>query len=163
MNPDICCRQQPPNGERYSVEEVSWQEAKAFKWIASQQAGCDLGEPAIQLWINKHWSGFLRSRWIEHLQGKRCWLELGEEDFGLLNREFNDQQSLLNPIVSYLIDGKENLEIIAWAVSSQVPVDAIVRILERINVNARRLIAKYDGEWKVEADQCHIVKSNPVI
>src|SRR5260221_721534 len=64
--------------------------AQRFKWIESEKAGCDLGEAAIRRWVKEHWWGYLRARWLEHLQGRRFWVELDRGDFGLLLREFHD-------------------------------------------------------------------------
>lgn len=66
-----------------SLHQCAEQEALQFKWIESQKAGHDLGETAIRTWIGEHWRGFLRHRWLEHLQGKTFWIELDQRDFGL--------------------------------------------------------------------------------
>ena len=69
---------------RMSLHECGEEEARRFKWIESEKAGRDLGETAIRTWIGQHWNGFLRQRWLEHLQGKTFWIELDQGDFGLL-------------------------------------------------------------------------------
>ena len=71
-----------------SLQRFGQEEAQRFKWIQSEKEGRDLGDHAIKLWVLQHWNGFLRQRWIEHLQGKTCWIELQKEDFGLLQRRF---------------------------------------------------------------------------
>src|ERR1700689_2309110 len=76
--------------EKCSVYIESEKEAQQFKWIESEKAGCDLGEAAIRRWVKEHWWGYLRARWLEHLQGKRFWVELARGDFGLLQRRFHD-------------------------------------------------------------------------
>ena len=65
--------------------------------------------------MQEHWWGYLRARWLEHLQGKRFWVELDRGDFGLLQREFHDQPLLLDRILDRLKAGQENLDIICWA------------------------------------------------
>ena len=55
---------------RMSVHDQGEQEAKRHKWIESEKAGRDLGESAIRCWVREHWNGFLRARWLEHLQGR---------------------------------------------------------------------------------------------
>lgn len=127
-----------------SVVMVSRQEAAEFRWIESERAGCDLGEPALKRWVKDHWWGFLRARWVQHLQGTCFWIELGQEDFGILEREFQDRGPLLNDIVNHLKDGKENLDIIHWADQRNIPVDPIINILERLDINGHRLIHEYD-------------------
>ena len=100
-----------------SLQRCGQEEAQRFKWIQSEKEGRDLGDHAIRLWIRQHWNGFLRHRWLEHLQGKTCWIELQKEDFGLLQREFRDSP-LLDPILERLQVLKENLDIILWAQTS---------------------------------------------
>ena len=56
--------------DRCSVYRESRDEAERHKWIESQHAGRDLGEVAIRQWVQQHWNGFLRARWLEHLEGK---------------------------------------------------------------------------------------------
>ncbi len=152
MSLEECCCLEPEAGERFSVSQMSRQEADQFKWIESQKAGCDLGETALKRWIAEHWWGFLRARWIEHLQGSRCWIELDEKDYGLLNREFHDQKPLLDKIVSRLIQGMDNLEIIRWALDSQLPLEPIFNILERLDINGHRLILEYNNAAAEETD-----------
>ena len=126
-----------------SIFEEGWREACRFKWIASEQARQDIGESAIRLWVREHWNGFLRARWVEHLYGRRFWIELDQNDFGLLTREFRDSK-LLRPILDQLIQRKENLDVIRWAqneidlgrISS---VEEVLEILEALDINSRRL------------------------
>src|SRR6476646_2862782 len=103
--------------ERSSVHADGEQEALRYKWIESEKAGRDLGETAIRRWVQNHWWGYLRARWLEHLQGKRFWVELDRGDFGLLLRRFQDHQILLDRILDRLKAGQENLNIIQWALT----------------------------------------------
>src|SRR4051794_7138185 len=113
-----CC---PPSSEapravtRMSLHEHSLAEAQRHKWIVSEQAGCDLGEWAIRNWIRNHWNGYLRDRWLEHLEGRRFWIELDHDDFGLLHRVFQDS-ALFDEIFRRVKDGEENLDILCWAI-----------------------------------------------
>jgi len=63
-------------GQRASVYAECEKEANRFKWIESEKAGRDLGEQAIRRWVKEHWWGYLRARWLEHLEGKQFWEEL---------------------------------------------------------------------------------------
>src|SRR5579871_3458495 len=81
-----------------SVYSDCIEEENKYKWIESEKAGYDLGEKCIRRWVKEHWSGYLRARWVEHLQGKCFWMELDRGDFGLLLSEFQDQQELLDVI-----------------------------------------------------------------
>src|SRR5271155_2837501 len=92
---------------RLSVHRFGEEEAQRHKWIESEKAGRDLGEWAIRCWVREHWNGFLRARWLEHLQGRTYWIELDHDDFGLLQREFRDSP-LINEIVARLKVGQEN-------------------------------------------------------
>jgi len=121
--------------ERLSVYVDCEQEALRFKWIESEKAGRDLGEAAIRRWVKEHWWGYLRARWLEHLQGKRYWVELDRGDFGLLQREFRGNTLLLDRILDRLKAGQENLDIIIWATDWCIPMDPVVGILEALDIN----------------------------
>jgi hypothetical protein len=129
--------------EKASVHEEGRQEALRHKWIASQHAGRDLGDHAIQCWVRDHWWGFLRARWVEHLQGVQFWTELDRNDFGLLQREFLDVSPLLNQILDRIKQRQENLDIILWAREGNQCMLDVLRILERLDINSRRLAFQY--------------------
>jgi hypothetical protein len=133
----------PPCPTR-SVHEDCVEEENKFKWIESERAGYDLGEGAIRRWVKEHWTGFLRARWVEHLQGKCFWIELDRGDFGLLQHQFQDQQPLLDSILDRLKAGKENLDVLLWAFDSRLPLEPVCRILEALDVNSRRLAHRFE-------------------
>jgi hypothetical protein len=114
-------------------------EQDAFKWILSEQAGRDLGEEAIRRWVAEHWNGYLRSKWLEHLQGIKFWSELDRGDFGLLQRAFKDKSDLLDKILDRLKVGKENLDVLLWAQNEKRDIDQVIEILEALDINSRRL------------------------
>jgi hypothetical protein len=120
-------------------------EAQRFKWIESEKAGCDLGEAAIRRWVKHHWWGYLRARWLEHLQGKQFWTELDRGDYGLLQRRFQDQTLLLDRILDRLKAGQENLDIILWALDWGVSLPQVREILEALDINSRRLAHRFDS------------------
>ena len=130
--------------EKASVYVEGEQEALRFKWIESEKAGRDLGDAAIRRWVKDHWWGFLRSRWMEHLEGKRFWVELDRGDFGLLLREFHDNTLLLDRILDRLKEGQENLDIVVWAINWHIPLDPVLQILEALDINSRRLAHRFD-------------------
>jgi hypothetical protein len=132
--------------EKASVYVEGEQEALRFKWIESEKAGCDLGEAAIRRWVQCHWWGYLRARWLEHLQGKRFWVELDRGDFGLLERRFKDNTLLLDRILDRLKAGQENLDIICWALKWGIDVGPVVEILEALDINSRRLAHRFDPQ-----------------
>ena len=128
---------------RHSVQEKGQQEAEEFKWIESEKAGRDLGPEAIKRWVRDHWDGFLRARWLEHLHGTRFWEELDRGDFGLLQQRFQDKSLLLDRILDRLKAGKENLDIVQWALDFHVAMQDVREILEALDVNSRRLVCRF--------------------
>jgi hypothetical protein len=130
--------------ERVSVYQDCEKEAAQFKWIESEKAGRDLGEAAIRRWVQCHWWGYLRARWLEHLQGKRFWVELDRGDFGLLQVRFHDNTFLLDRILDRLKAGQENLDIINWALDWGISTKAVREILEALDINSRRLAHRFD-------------------
>src|SRR5689334_566503 len=134
--------------EKCSVYQDCEQEALRFKWIESEKAGCDLGEAAIRRWVRDHWWGYLRARWLEHLHGKRFWVELDRGDFGLLQRRFDDKTLLLDRILDRLKAGQENLDILLWAQDWAIPMGAVFEILEALDINSRRLAHRFEAANK---------------
>jgi hypothetical protein len=130
---------------RRSVYMACKEEEDRHKWIESQKAGYDLGEGCIRDWVKRHWMTYLRARWVEHLQGKVFWVELDRGDFGLLQRDFIAQKELLDAILDQLKSGKENLHVIFWAVSSNIPITPVHEILEALDVNSRRLQHRFEA------------------
>jgi len=132
----------------FSIFAVGDKEADDYKWYRSQEAGRDLGEPALRDWVRKHWNGFYRTRWLEHLEGKRFWLELESGDFGLLKKRFQDheeQAMLLDRILDRLKVMQENLNIIWWAQEWGLNSAAVRHILEIIDINSRRMAHRFDA------------------
>ena len=132
--------------EKSSVYVEGEKEALQYKWIESEKAGCDLGEVAIRRWVQQHWWGYLRARWLEHLHGRRFWVELDRGDFGLLQRRFQDNTLLLDRILDRLKAGQENLTIIVWAQQWNIPTQPVLEILEALDINSRRLACKFDPQ-----------------
>src|SRR5262245_61963754 len=130
--------------EKSSVYEEGEQEAQRFKWIESEKAGRDLGEEAVRKWMQCHWNGYLRARWIEHLQGTRFWVELDRGDYGLLRSRFKEQAVLLDRILDRLKAGQENLDIIRWAHEWGIATGPVIHILEVLDINSRRLSHRFD-------------------
>jgi len=118
------------------------EEAQRFKWIESEKAGRDLGEWAIRCWVREHWNGFLRARWLEHLQGRAFWIELDHDDYGLLQRAFRDS-TLIDEILEMLKDGQENLNVLNWAIDNDLPMEEVLEILETLDINSRRIECRF--------------------
>jgi hypothetical protein len=130
--------------ERGSVYQEGAAEAERHKWLLSEKAGCDVGPDGFYQWFQEHWNGFLRARWLEHLQGRVFWIELDRGDFGLLQHRFHDKASLLALIIDRLKAGKENLDILLWAIDNQKEVAEFREILEVLDINSRRLAHRFD-------------------
>lgn len=128
----------------FSLYAEGRDEALKFKWIESQKANRDLGEFALWLWQQRHWRLFLRSRWIEHLEGKRFCSEFNADQFALLQRPITSDHSLLQQIVDRLRMGQENLEIIYWAIEWRIPCDRVREILAVLRVNDARLPSPFE-------------------
>lgn len=122
-----------------SIRDDSRREIDCHKWIASQRAGHDLGETAVRDWIRMHWSGYLRARCMEHLQGKTYWIELKSRDFGILQAKFQDRAVLADRIADRLKAGQENLDIIQWALNWHIPMDEVLDILATLDINSKRM------------------------
>jgi hypothetical protein len=130
--------------DKRSVFADGAREALRYKWLESEKAGHDLGEYAISCWVQKHWWGYLRARWLEHLQGTRFWLELDNGDFGLLQRRFDDRPLLFDRILDRFKAGEENLDIIRWALDWGIPTEPVIEILEALDINSRRLVCQIE-------------------
>ena len=131
--------------EKCSVFIDCDREAERYKWIESEKAGHDLGEAAIRGWVKKHWWGYLRARWIEHLQGQRFWMELDQGDFGLLKAKFQEKAILLDRILDRIKAGQENLDIILWGLDWGISLGDIREILSALDINSRRLEHKFSS------------------
>ena len=125
-------------GIRLSVHDRGAVEAQRQKWIESEKAGRDLGEWAIRCWVRQHWNGFLREKWLEHLEGRTFWIELDHDDFGLLQRAFR-HSTLIGEILRRLKGGQENLDVLNWAIDHAVEMREVFEILETLDINSRRI------------------------
>ena len=125
-------------GVRLSVHDRGAVEAQRHKWIESEKAGRDLGEWAIRCWVRQHWNGFLREKWLEHLEGRTFWIELDHDDFGLLQRSFQDSE-LIGEILWRLKSGQENLDVLNWAIDDKLEMPEVLEILETLDINSRRI------------------------
>src|SRR4051812_39171135 len=128
--------------DRFSVHDSGAVEAQRHKWIESEKAGRDLGEWAIRCWVREHWNGFLRERWLEHLQGRTFWIELDHDDFGLLQREFQNPV-LIEVILAMLKNGQENLNVLNWAQDNHLVMEEVLEILEMLDINSRRIECQF--------------------
>lgn len=129
---------------RLSIHDRGAVEAQRHKWIESEKAGRDLGTYAIRSWVREHWNSFLRARWLEHLQGKAFWIELDHDDYGLLQRAFQDSP-LIDEIIHRIIHGQENLDILNWAIDENIHMKHVFDILEALDINSRRIECQFEN------------------
>ncbi len=118
------------------------------KWIESERVGRDLGDAAVGDWIDRYWKGWVRARLIEHLYGWRCWGAFDRHQFGLLHRstvEHHLAPDTLRVVAGILGEGGENLDVLTWAMHAGEPLEPLLWLLDRIDVNAhrRRLLADH--------------------
>lgn len=134
----------PEDVEVKGIFEEASREAYRHKWIESEKAGYDIGDGAIEDWHRRFWHHFVRERWIQHIKGEVFWRELDNNDFGILQKEFQDCREQSDAIVAMLEKGAENLDIIQWAIESLQDMKVILHILSRLDLNAHRLASKLD-------------------
>jgi len=65
-------------------------------------------------------------------------------DFGLLPRMFVEHGKLLSEIIDKLKAGQENLDVINWALDNRISMDTVRDILEKLDINSRRLAHRFD-------------------
>ena len=126
---------------RMSLHACAAIEARRYKWIESQKVGRDLGEEAVRHWVREHWAGFLRARWMEHLEGRVFWIELDREDFGLLQTRSWDG-GVFDEILRRLWSGGENLDILCWSLDRHLSpgqLGEVLEILEALDINEHRI------------------------
>lgn len=122
-----------------SVYAEGLREAERHKWIESQKRGCDLGAAALADWYHLHWLPYCRSKRLEHLHGTKAWSEFGEDDFGIIGQAVNGADLLVQVILEHARNGWENLDVIVWAQNEKFPMDRVIDILEKLDLNRARL------------------------
>lgn len=96
--------------------------------------------------IRELWWGYLRARWLEHLQGIRFWIELDRRDFALLPRTYQNNELLLDRVLDRIKAGQTNLDVIQWAQTWNIPVEPVMQILETIAGSRHRLEHRFGSD-----------------
>ena len=122
--------------ERSSLQTVAREHADIHKWIVSEKARCDQGVAAYREWVNKHWHNYVRHCWLEHILGKRFWIEFKFTSFGILQHKPFSRPDLVDLIMAHLEAKKENLDIIQWSFANRIDLDQVLEILEAIDINS---------------------------
>jgi hypothetical protein len=118
-----------------SLFREALQEAERHKYLESQKAGRDLGPGAIEDWQRRHWTIWLRHRWLEHLLGATCWEEFEPERFGRLAALLGGHRDILDHVANMIRRGAENLDIIWWAAFERRDLGTVLRILTELRLN----------------------------
>ena len=113
-------------------------EAERHKYLESQKRGRDLGPDAIADWHQRHWTIWLRYRWLEHLLGERCWDELEIGRFGRLRDLFAGHMALLEQVAGLVRRGAENTDILWWAAKEKHNLAVVTQILTEVRINEIR-------------------------
>ena len=132
--------------EARSVYHEAWIEALKHKWIESQKSGYDVGSSAIHNWYNLYWYRFCRLKQLEHLEGRQPWKEFDQSQFGLFPQLKQRGDFLSLQIMEHVTQFKENLDIIFWAGHLNLPLNQVVSLLSKINVNSAQLNPDYHCE-----------------
>ncbi len=133
-----------------SIFDDSNDEACRHRWIESEKAGHDLGSGIYFSWFRQHWNRYVRSRYIEHVLGHRFWRELDLGDYGIVGRlkesfAYRSDCYLIDQILCMLSDGKENLDILIWSKNHSHDIEFVLQVLERLDINSRRLENRFAG------------------
>lgn len=126
-----------------SVIEEAWLEAHKHKWIESQKRGYDLGEAAIRDWFQRYWNVFWKRKFVQHLHGQVFWEEFSSDKFGLLETFPLHQDHSYQFVLDLFYDGTENLFILNTALTTGLPMDAVRRMLQLIDMNNCRVDPPY--------------------
>ena len=113
-------------------------EAERHKYLESEKAGRDLGTAAIDDWHRRHWTRWLRHRWLEHLLGTRRWAELEPWRFGRLATLFTAHLPLLQDVADMVRRGAENIDILCWAARQHRGLHTVERMLVELRLNEIR-------------------------
>jgi len=113
-------------------------EANQHKYFESQKAGHDLGHDAIEDWHRRHWTVWLRHRWVEHLMGTACWEEFEPQRFGRLKNLFASHAPLLDEVIEQVRRGAENIDVLCWASAERRDLPTVIRMLIELRLNEIR-------------------------
>lgn len=122
-----------------SLHGEARREAERHKWIESQKEGRDLGVSALQEWYHVYWRHYCRCKRMEHVEGSRHWEEYGDDDFGRLSALIQDKDLLVDRILDRVYLGFENLDLINWAFDWGLPMDRVLEVLGKLDVNRARM------------------------
>jgi len=139
--------------KRQSLFREAVVEAQRHKYLESEKAGHDLGPSAIEDWHRRHWTSWLRHRWLEHLLGTICWEEFDRARFGRLPAHFGNHATLLEEIAEMVRRGAENIDVLSWAASHGRDMEVVTRMLIELRLNEIRCTRECFAFAKLSPDQ----------
>jgi hypothetical protein len=129
--------------------------ADEHKWHESQRACRDCGIEAVRDWIDRYWLKYARGCWLEHICGSRLYMEFHLSQFGVLDSLERRLGDLFDRLRAFLENGRENLDIINWALDHDADIDMVIEFLEAVDMNSCRLschlLESYDTSHTVAA------------
>ena len=127
------------NFHRQTILDGAMKRADEHKWIRSLEANRDLGPSAIKEWVDRYWIKYVKGCFYEHVRGEYLYEEFNEASYNILQVFTFRTPSLRSRIETLLREGKENLDIINWAIDAGEDLDDVIAFMERADVNACRL------------------------
>lgn len=125
----------------YSLTAHALAEMERHRWIESERAGHDLGQETYHDWLRRSWTGWVRACLLQHLSGWRRWTAFSKRHYALFRRGSVERQvptRILRSVADILVRGGENLDVLNWAVEQREELEAVIWLLERIDINAVR-------------------------
>jgi hypothetical protein len=126
------------NSKRQTVFAGAKVKAGEHRWNRSVEAQRDLGPDAEHEWYRVYYPKYVRGCLIEHITGGYLYEEFNESSFNIVQTFRFKLPSLTDRILDLLQQGKENLDIIQWAMDAGENIDKVIEFLEAVDVNACR-------------------------
>jgi hypothetical protein len=130
-----------------SLYEDALTEADRFKWLESERCRQDLGAWAREEWTRRYWATFLRYKRLEHLYGRRRYVEFEDDAFGTLASDPHDP-TLQFFTRRFVEDHWENLNYFCGSLPA-CSRDSLLRWLELFGINQLRQLSP--PRWFLEA------------
>ncbi len=125
--------------EKHSILHHAAADCAAEKHLDWERLSYDIQETASEHWRRRFWRLWFRRHWVEHILGQTFWLEMGDENFGMLQPTQRHNPVLVDCVADRLIIGWENLGIILWASDWGLDLDEVIQILKKLNINHVRV------------------------
>lgn len=124
---------------RHSIMYHAAADYAAQKHLDWERLSYRVEETASEHWRRRYWRLWFRGRWVEHILGEKYWVEMGDENFGVMKKGRAHNPLLVRRVADRLIVGWENLGIILWAADWGLDLDEVIEILKKLNINHVRV------------------------